>query len=257
MLKVKEAMKKTTLTLFAALLALPSSAFAAPDASAYKRITGNRAITLTNCSVDGVEGALSLRVSLSADKALVTLPSSLKRSATPVGPKGTKFVACGVSDSDPTKAVLFVKKNVTATPTEASLALSSFKEAGSVGSACSSVQPWPKNFIYKTIGSHHFTDIRRNTIGLIMTFGASVPKPQCIDVISKNGTKVGDFGFYSAGAGWYARYYGGVGCGDAINGQALASRARKAAGDDTIYARIGSVCYGPIAASKCVGSKAC
>ena len=245
------------MALVGSVLFAPTHVLAAPDASAFKLLNKNRTVTLADCTVSGIDGTANLKLGLDSGVASVSLPASFKKAAMKIGAKGSKFAACGVSDVDPTQPVLFLKSSVSATPTEHDLRLSDFEKAESISGACSTVRSWPGTFIYKTVGSHHFTDVRRNTIGLIMKNGSSVPTPSCIDIISSNGTKVGDFGFYARGAGGYARYYGGVGCGDTINGQILASRARKAAGNDSVYARIGTTCYGPITASKCVGSKAC
>lgn len=241
----------------AALAITSSSSFAAPDAGAYKKISKRKEVSITGCGVTGVTGLVTVRVGLDKKRASVSLPASYKRASLLVGPQGSQFAACGASDTVPGQTSLFLKSGKDAVATEHALALSDFEEQSGVGSACGSIRSWPGSFIYKTVGSHHFTDVRRNTIGLIMKNGANVSTPQCIDILAKNGKKIADFGFYSRGAGWFARYYGGIGCGDTINGNVLAGRARKAGGSDSIYARIGNVCYGPISASRCIGSKAC
>lgn len=250
--------------IFCASVVLASAVFmsvtqshAAPAASAFKKLNKNKSVALQGCGVTGATGALIFKVSLSSKRASVALPSSFKRAELLVGTKGSKFAACGASDANPALTALYLKESKDGAATEYVLALTQFEEASGVGSACASVRSWPGSFIYKTVGSHHFTDVRRNTIGLIMKNGANVATPGCIDILSRSGQKVADFGFYARGAGWFARYYGGIGCGDTINGATLAGRARKAGGSDSIYVRIGSTCYGPISASRCVGSKAC
>lgn len=130
---------------------------------------------------------------------------------------------------------------------------------GGTISQCVSTQPWPGSHIYKTFGSHHFTDVRRNTIGVILKVGASGPFPSCVDAIDREGNVVAKLSLYARGAGWAARYYAGIGCGmrTPYNGTAVAARARANTGSSTIYMNFGGVCYGPIEATKCIGSTSC
>ena len=124
---------------------------------------------------------------------------------------------------------------------------------------CSSIVPWPGSHIYKTVGSDHFTDIRRNTIGVILKVGASGPFPQCVSAIDSRGGTIASLGLYERGFGWAARYYAGYGCGIStpLNGSAVASQARRGAGSSKIYVKFDKVCYGPIEASRCVNSSSC
>ena len=126
-------------------------------------------------------------------------------------------------------------------------------------SGCSQIIPWPSSHIYKTIGSKHFTDIRRNTIGVILKVGASGPFPQCVSAIDTKGNTIASLGLYERGFGWAARYYAGYGCGmsTALNGSAVASRARQNTGNSRIYVKFDSVCYGPIEANRCLNSSSC
>ena len=129
---------------------------------------------------------------------------------------------------------------------------------GSV-SSCSEIVPWPSGHIYKTIGSEHFSDIRRNTVGIVLKQGARGPYPSCVDAVDKDGRVVAKLGLYEKGNGWAARYYAGIRCGTStpFNGNAVAARAREGSGSSQIYMNFGSVCYGPIDASQCIGSKQC
>jgi hypothetical protein len=131
---------------------------------------------------------------------------------------------------------------------------------GSVAS-CSSVVSWPSSYIYKIIGSTHFSpgDVRRNTAGLVLRNGAPGPYPDCVEAVSTNGTVVAKLGVYARGNGWAARYYAGWGCGASTpyGGATIASRAQSSSGSKQIYMKMGSVCYGPIDASRCVGSSQC
>jgi hypothetical protein len=126
-------------------------------------------------------------------------------------------------------------------------------------SSCSQTMSWPSGHIYKTIGSEHFSDIRRNTIGIVLKPGARGPYPSCVEALDKDGRVVAKLGLYATGNGWAARYYAGIGCGSGTpyNGAGVASRARQSSGSSKIYMKFGGVCYGPIEASQCVGSKQC
>jgi hypothetical protein len=129
---------------------------------------------------------------------------------------------------------------------------------GSV-SQCSSIVAWPNGHIYKTIGSEHFFDIRRNTIGIVVRPGGRGPFPSCVQAIDTAGNVVAQLGLYARGAGWEARYYAGVGCGTGtpFNGGSVAGRARANTGSSRVYMNFGGVCYGPIDAGVCIGSKQC
>jgi hypothetical protein len=126
-------------------------------------------------------------------------------------------------------------------------------------SSCASTVSWPSGHIYKTIGSEHFSDIRRNTIGIVLKPGARGPFPSCVEALDKDGRIVAKLGLYERGNGWAARYYAGWGCGAStpLNGAAVAARARAESGSSKIYMNFGTVCYGPIEASQCIGSKQC
>jgi hypothetical protein len=126
-------------------------------------------------------------------------------------------------------------------------------------SQCSSVTSWPGGHIYKTIGSEHFFDVRRNTIGIVVKPGGRGPFPGCVNAIDTKGKVVAKLGLYARGAGWEARYYAGVGCGSGtpFNGASVASKARANTNSSRIYMNFGGVCYGPIEASQCIGSKQC
>jgi len=124
---------------------------------------------------------------------------------------------------------------------------------------CSQTLSWPGSHVYKTVGSNHFTDVRRNTIGVILKLGASGPTPNCITAVDRNGRVLASLGLYARGAGWTARYYAGIGCGAStpVNGSSLAARARSNTGSSLVYFKFDSVCYGPIDATHCIGSQQC
>jgi len=126
-------------------------------------------------------------------------------------------------------------------------------------SGCSSTKSFPSTHIYKTVGSSHFTDVRRNTIGLILKNGASGPFPSCISVLDIDGNELGKMGLYQRGNGWAARYYAGIGCGSssAFNGSAFAAKAVKNTGSPNILFSFEGQCLGPIDARVCVGSGQC
>jgi hypothetical protein len=140
-------------------------------------------------------------------------------------------------------------------------------EGGATGgpgnvSSCSSVTSWPSaSHVYKTVGSDHFSpgDPRRSSANVLIKPGGSGPFPSCINIVDTKGNIVSKMGLYARGDGWAARYYSGFGCGSsfAINGSAVARKAKSNTGSSNIYANFGGKCYGPIDASKCIGSKHC
>jgi hypothetical protein len=128
-----------------------------------------------------------------------------------------------------------------------------------LGQGCTSLRGWPSGYIYKTIGSTHFTDVRRNTIGVVIKPGISGNFPDCIEALDSNGNSVVRLGLYARGAGWTARYYAGIGCGSStpFNGQTVANLALQSSGSKNIVVNFGGQCFGPIDASKCIGSQQC
>lgn len=130
---------------------------------------------------------------------------------------------------------------------------------GGIPAQCGQVLPWPQGYIYKTIGSNHFTDVRRNTIGVILRPGARGPYPSCVEALDSDGRMVAKLGLWARGNGWEARYYAGIGCANSTpyGGAAVASRARAKSGSSRIYMKFANVCYGPIEASRCIGSNHC
>ena len=136
---------------------------------------------------------------------------------------------------------------------------SSDGSAGDSVSQCSSIVSWPSGHIYKTIGSEHFFDVRRNTVGIVVKPGGRGPFPSCVQAIDTSGKVVAQLGLHARGAGWEARYYAGVGCGTGtpFNGASVAGKARANTGSPRIYMNFGGVCYGPIDAGVCIGSKQC
>lgn len=238
-------------------LCVPAVASAMPTDDEFVQIRANRTSRLTNCAVQGIDGAVVLRFTLEGKAPVVELPAAEKKQPRKIGPKGYKFAACGLSDQDGTSTVLFLKKNKSdTTALERSLDVEDFEDQGRLGSACRSVKGWPGTFIYKTIGSGHFpsSDPRRYTISLILRHGAGVGRTSCATFLARNGREVAKVGLYEAGGEYYARYYGGTGCGTRISGRSLAAKARQIAGDDDIYAKFGNTCYGPIPAGSCRNS---
>lgn len=129
-----------------------------------------------------------------------------------------------------------------------------------LSSKCSSiVSKWPRSHIYKTLGSKHFSDVRRNTIGIVVRSGGKGPFPACVDALDKNGNVVAKLGLFAMGGGWAARYYAGVLCGSGtpFGGAQVASRAQASSGSSKIYMKFNNICYGPIEANRCIGSTSC
>lgn len=124
----------------------------------------------------------------------------------------------------------------------------------------SNCEQFPGSFIYKTIGSSHFNDVRRNTMGLILRRGASGPYPSCVEVKDTKGNLIAKMGaFYPPGSEWAARYYAGWGCGVStpLSGASAGSRAKANTGSTQVIFDFGSKCYGPVDATRCIGSSQC
>ena len=240
--------------LFSFLIA--NVAMAAPGS--YKKITANKNKKIFNCAVDGTSA--TLRATLQSKKISITLPKSYEVTSKTFGAKKSKYAACGTSDVDSSKTVLFIKKGVASTPTEHEINVADFPEKGDIDAACGQVKSWPGNFIYKTVGSSHFSsgDPRRSTIGFIVAHGAepSGAIPSCMSILATNGEKIGQFGVYAYGGEYRARLYSASGCGTPLTKSQVASKAKaQVSGDDDIYIKIGSTCYGPIDSDSCRNSR--
>lgn len=122
---------------------------------------------------------------------------------------------------------------------------------------CSKLSAWNNSFIYKTIGSKHFGDVRRNTIGLVIRSGYRGPFPGKLKVYDTLGKTVGALALYATGGGWAGRYYAGIKGTPARNGAAIARIAKKNTGSENVYIAFNKLCYGPIKANRCIGSKQC
>jgi hypothetical protein len=240
----------------------------------YRRAT--KKLTLRNCpAVDGLNVST---IYVTDYGRYIELPSELgrERYTVTLSPR-PMYYACGTDESTG-KGVLYARKRIFSRTITVPLTSSDFPLAivttptpsptevpgvdptpPAVGAGCDKYSSWPSAFIYKTIGSTHFSpsDPRRNSIGLVMKPGAKVSTPRCIDILASNASPIAQMGFYARGAGWHARYYGGIGCGTLVNGDGLGKLARDAAGSNNIYVRINGTCYGPIDATKCKGSSQC
>jgi len=126
---------------------------------------------------------------------------------------------------------------------------------------CKQKQSLPRGFVYKTLGSNHFSknDVRRNTVGLIMSQSVRMAWPSCLNILDIKGNNIAKLGLYETGHGWAARYYAGIKCAGSTpyGGATLASKAQKRTRSVNIYIDFGKACYGPIPANRCIGSKQC
>lgn len=131
---------------------------------------------------------------------------------------------------------------------------------GEVGN-CQALRSWPGSHIYKIFGSDHFSpgDPRKNSAGVIIEVGGPGPFPDCLAAQDLKGNIIARLGLYARGDGWAARYYAGWGCGAGtpLGGSEIGSRARARTGSSSIVVNFGSVCYGPIDATHCIGSSQC
>lgn len=239
-----------TIHFIAAIILFAGPALSQPTDLTFKRARKNSDLTFKNCAL--VEGVQKITITNRGRK--VNLPPAEDREAVSL-PERYRFFACGV---DPVSSVvtLYAKDGLDGEVTSFVFSLADFPVDETPGPNCRDL---PGSHIYKTIGSEHFHDIRRNTIGLIVKPGGSGPFPSCIEAKDIDGNVIAKLSLYERGNGWAARYYAGIGCGRStpFNGNGVGSRAKKNTGTTDIILDFGSVCYGPIDASRCIGSKQC
>ena len=213
-------------------------------------------VTLKGCGIK--RGVRSIKIKNHGKS--VVLPSERDRKPVQL-PGNFKFFACENIPGPGT--ILHMKKRADGQGVAVELKLSDFKvkknKPSASGFGCSDLRPWPARVIYKTVGSSHFTDIRRNTIGVIAEPGSGIYAGSCLTMLASNGSTLANLGLYGRGAGWDWRAYAGIGCGSStpVNGSGLAARAKAASGSTKVALKIGDVCYGPIEATQCVGSSSC
>lgn len=232
------------------LFSLTSDLQAQSSELEWVKVNKKRAVVLRGCELfDNVES-----VTIGKAGKTISLPAALKRRPYKVR-RTYRFFACQKNDQGETK--LYAKAVQAAKAKVLPLTLKNFpaRTTKPVGNC----QRFPGGFIYKTIGSSHFSDVRRNTIGLILRYGSPGPYPSCLNVKDRDGNVVAKLGLYARGSGWAARYYAGIGCGSRtpLNGSAVATRARKNTGSSLITFDFGNRCYGPIEANRCIGSSQC
>lgn len=252
----------TTFLFASSLLLFPSMSEAQSDGLRFHRVPKNGVLVLRRCPL--VEGVRKIRVIRQG--ARVQLPLRQKRRASKLG-RRYRFFACETNEQGVT--VLYAKARKRTEVVTLPFTLADFAERRSGGnnsgggspglSACRSNRSWPSSHIYKTIGSEHFSDVRRNTIGIVVRPGGSGPFPSCVNGYDKNGNLVVKLGLWSRNDGWAARYYAGIGCGTstALNGAKVAQRARANTGNDDVIFEFDGVCFGPIDADRCIGSAQC
>lgn len=243
-------MIRVMLLVLSVLVLFGSQAIAQPLDSDFVQVQKKRAVILENCPLfNEVE-------SVTVGKAGKTLGLSDNMERRPLTIRRRyRFFACATDEEGQVK--IYVKAKATSQPKALTLTLKKFPSKSTpVANNC---QQFPGSFIYKTVGSSHFSDVRRNTIGLILRYGAPGPYPSCVSVEDSSGKVVAKMGLYARGAGWAARYYAGIGCGSGtpLNGSAIAARAKRNTGKTTINLDFGNRCYGPIEANRCIGSSQC
>lgn len=216
----------------------------------YKKVRKNKTLKLANCPlVDGVN-----RVLIVQNGSYVQLPPAQKRGAYKL-PRSYKFFAC--ADRGDGRHVIYAKIKANTAPRQFALSLRNFPK-NQVGRHCPVVYSWNASLIYKTIGSGHFYDCRRNAIGLIARAGYRGPVPGRIPLYDRAGNEVGAVALYSRGGGeWAARWYACIGGTPNRNGAAVAAIARRNTGSSDVYFGFGSFCYGPVPADRCIGSQQC
>lgn len=220
-----------------------------PEGVEFSEIQGRRRLALNNCPL--VEGVT--KVYVTDQGRYIQLPPSNKRGPYKLA-RRQKFFAC--ADRGDGQFAIFTKGRADGQVTRYDLTLSDFP-GNSIDAACSSIRSWPGSLIYKTIGSPHFYDCRRNTIGVIAKYGFSGPYPSRIDLLDIQGNNVGSVVLYARGGEYAARWYACIGGAPARNGRAVADLARRNTGSSNVYFDFGNICFGPVPADKCINSKQC
>jgi hypothetical protein len=237
--------------------------------------TKSRDRIMVNCPI--FSGVASVKVQRGG-RLLSVRPSSLNRGSFRL-PKRYEYLGCATNGQGVT--LLFGRVTMDAPTEQIALSEVHFPVAqaqspnlegddnntsapSSLRAKCGSggIKSFPGSFIYKTIGSTHFSagDVRRNAIGLVVKPGVRLGSwPSCVPVLDRDGGEVSALGRYAVGGGWSARYYAGIGCGGKypFNGSRVAALARQGSGSDEIYFDFGDICYGPVQADQCVGSSQC
>lgn len=178
--------------------------------------------------------------------------------------------ACDNSTQSGQDGQLYVKLTPKSTPVALDLSITDFEDkleddtpsapGDGIDSQCTSTESLPSAFIYKTIGSHHFSDCRRTTAGLIVKAGYPGTFPSSAEVLDTQGNVRATLGgYYPAGSDWKWRGYAcwGAGKNTPYSGAKIASDAKAATGSSNVYVRLGTKCYGPIDAGKCYNSSSC
>ncbi len=238
----------------------PSPALAQTEELVFKSTINSkgkrRKVPLKNCSlIDG-----SNRAIVSARGRTVSLERKLRREPADLGGK-YRFFACG--DNGTGEDSLFAKETADSDIVEFDLDEADFPEAQggeeNLDAVCNRVRDLSNNEIYKAIGSHHFSDCRRTTAGIVVAPGGSNLGDSCLDIYDSEGNDLGDMGaYFPAGPPWVYRAYACWGCSKTQkSGAALASQARKNTGSSSIYIRYGGTCIRIPDAAKCYNSRGC
>ena len=220
-----------------------------PEGAVFTRINRLGKLTLRQCPlIDGVT-----RVNIVEKGEYVQLPLSMKRGAFKFARKYNYFSCADQGDGN---HVIYARVRPYKSTFKYDLALRDFPRS-SVSRYCTTTKSWPAHLIYKTVGSGHFYDCRRNTVGLVATRGWSGYVPNRIEILDTQGNNVGALSMYARGGLYAWRAYACIGGTPARNGAAVAGLARRNTGSPNVYFDFGSTCYGPVPADKCIGSSQC
>ncbi|MCB0320387.1 MAG: hypothetical protein KDD60_05620 [Bdellovibrionales bacterium] len=222
----------------------------------FKPLSRRRNLVLRDCPI--INGIDSLTIVKRGNKVL--LPRKTNRKGKKLGARYTYF-ACGPNESSGYS--LYAKATVDSEVVEFALTEKDFKEkpksAGRLSSVCKSIRELSGADIYKTRGSDHFSDCRRNTFGLVVAPGGQSIGDSCLTVFDSDGNELASMGaYYPAGPPWRYRAYNCWGCSkSSMSGGSLAAAARKKTGSSTVYLQNGTQCIRVPDAGRCYNSSSC
>lgn len=224
----------------------------------FKKLKKNRNLVLRECSL--IPEANRAIVLKGGNR--VRLPAQLNRKAEPLGAK-YKYFACdnSVNEFHP----LHTKVTESSTPVEFQFSEESFEENSGGGGAglnavCPNIRELSRSEIWKTRGSHHFSDCRRNTVGFIVARGGPGVSSSCITIYNSAGREIHRLGgYFPAGFDWASRHYSCIGCSSGgVGGSSLAALARQGTNSSEIYLKTGTnTCVRIPDANRCYNSSSC
>lgn len=116
---------------------------------------------------------------------------------------------------------------------------------GSIASLCSSIHAPFTGFLWKPSSDH--SGFPREGKPMIAWNSRPPANKTCLRVLDQNGNVVTQFGRYTTGGNYGARWYSGWGCGTRLSGSEIANSAERTSGSRQVYVESNDGrCIGPI-----------